>query len=69
MLRTPAHEGARYTSVVAMPPMPHPKSTIDLMLAPVAVEIDSNLQDLRDTSPGEIDDYLQRRRVTRSRPT
>jgi hypothetical protein len=38
---------------------PHPKSTADLLLAPVAVEIDSNLQELRDKPPGEIDDYLQ----------
>jgi hypothetical protein len=32
----------------------HPKSTTDLFLAPVAVEIDRNLQRLRDLSPAEI---------------
>jgi len=32
----------------------HPKSATDLFLAPVAVEIDRNLQRLRDLSPAEI---------------
>ena len=32
-----------------------PKTPKDLLLAPVAAEIDRNLQDLRDMSPGEID--------------
>ena len=34
--------------------MPHPKSATDLFLAPVAVEIDRNLQRLRDLSPAQI---------------
>jgi hypothetical protein len=34
--------------------MTHPKSATDLFLAPVAVEIDRNLQRLRDLSPAEI---------------
>jgi hypothetical protein len=34
--------------------MPHPKSATDLFLAPVAVEIDQNLQRIRDLNPAEI---------------
>ena len=36
-----------------------PKSPIDLMLAPVAAEIDANLRSLRDHSPSEIDAFVQ----------
>lgn len=36
----------------------HPRTTKDLLLAPVAAEIDLNLQSLRDKSPGEIGDTL-----------
>jgi hypothetical protein len=36
----------------------HPKRAKDLLLAPVAAEIDLNLQELRDTSPGEIGDAV-----------
>jgi len=36
----------------------HPRTPKDLMLAPVAAEIDLNLQHLRDKSPAEIDDAL-----------
>jgi len=36
----------------------HPKSATDLFLAPVAVEIDRNLQRLRDLSPAEIAEEL-----------
>ena len=35
-----------------------PKTPKDLMLAPVAAEIDLNLQSLRDKSPGDIGDAL-----------
>ena len=35
-----------------------PKTPKDLLLAPVAAEIDVNLQSLRDKSPGEIGDTL-----------
>ncbi len=35
-----------------------PKTPKDLLLAPVAAEIDRNLQHLRDMSPGEIDAEL-----------
>jgi hypothetical protein len=34
--------------------MTHPKSAIDLFLAPVAVEIDRNLQRFRDLDPAQI---------------
>ena len=34
--------------------MTHPRSATDLFLAPVAVEIDRNLQRIRDLSPSEI---------------
>jgi hypothetical protein len=37
---------------------PHPKTPKDLLLAPVAAEIDFNLQSLRDKSPGEIDEAV-----------
>jgi len=36
----------------------HPRTPKDLMLAPVAAEVDLNLQHLRDKSPGEIDDAI-----------
>ena len=36
----------------------HPKKAKDLMLAPVAAEIDLNLQELRDLSTGEIGDAV-----------
>lgn len=36
-----------------------PKASVDMMLAPVAAEIDINLQRLRDKSPGEVDATLQ----------
>jgi hypothetical protein len=36
----------------------HPRSSKDLLLAPVAAEIDLNLQELRDQSTGEIADAL-----------
>ena len=36
----------------------HPRTPKDLLLAPVAAEIDLNLQSLRDKSPGEIDEAL-----------
>ena len=36
----------------------HPRTPKDLMLAPVAAEIDLNLQHLRDKSPAEIDDAI-----------
>jgi hypothetical protein len=35
-----------------------PKTPRDLLLAPVAAQIDLNLQELRDMSPGEIGDTL-----------
>ena len=35
-----------------------PKTPRDLLLAPVAAEIDLNLQSLRDKSPGDIGDAL-----------
>lgn len=35
-----------------------PKTPTDLMLAPVAAEIDRNLRHLRDLTPAEIDDEL-----------
>jgi len=34
--------------------MTHPKSSTDLFLAPVAVQIDGNLQRIRDLTPGQI---------------
>jgi len=37
----------------------HPKSHRDLMLAPVAVEIDLNLQRLRDRSPEDVEAELE----------
>jgi hypothetical protein len=36
----------------------HPKTPKDLLLAPVAAEIDFNLQSLRDKSPGEINEAV-----------
>ena len=36
----------------------HPRRAKDLLLAPVAAEIDLNLQELRDRSPGEIGDAV-----------
>ena len=36
----------------------HPRTAKDLVLAPVAVAIDLNLQHLRDKTPSEIDDAL-----------
>lgn len=36
----------------------HPKTPNDLLLAPVAVGIDLNLQRLRDRTPPEIDDEI-----------
>lgn len=36
----------------------HPRSPLDLALAPVAAAIDLNLQRLRDRPPSEIDDEL-----------
>lgn len=36
----------------------HPRTPKDLLLAPVAAEIDLNLQTLRDKTPGEIEDSL-----------
>jgi hypothetical protein len=36
----------------------HPRTPKDLLLAPVAAEIDLNLQNLRDKSPGEIAEAL-----------
>ena len=36
----------------------HPKTPIDLALAPVAAAIDLNLRRLRDRAPSEIDDEL-----------
>jgi hypothetical protein len=36
----------------------HPRTPKDLLLAPVAAEIDLNLQFLRDVSPAEIDDAI-----------
>lgn len=36
----------------------HPRAPKDLLLAPVAAEIDLNLQRLRDKTPGEIEDSL-----------
>jgi hypothetical protein len=35
-----------------------PKTPRDLLLAPVAAEVDQNLQSLRDKSPAEIGDAL-----------
>jgi hypothetical protein len=35
-----------------------PKTPKDLLLAPVAAQVDLNLQELRDRSPGEIGDTL-----------
>lgn len=37
----------------------HPKNHKDLMLAPVAVEIDLNLQRMRDRSPREVEAELE----------
>ena len=37
----------------------HPRTPKDLLLAPVAAEIDGNLQHLRDKSTREIDDAIQ----------
>jgi hypothetical protein len=37
----------------------HPKTPRDLVLAPVAVEVNANLQSLRDMQPSEIDAELQ----------
>ena len=37
----------------------HPKSHRDLMLAPVAVEIDLNLQRLRDRTPEDVEAELE----------
>ena len=37
----------------------HPRTTKDLMLAPVAAQIDMNLQRVRDQSLDEIDNALQ----------
>jgi hypothetical protein len=37
----------------------HPKVPIDILLAPVAAEIDGNLQRLRGRTPVEIDTELQ----------
>jgi len=39
--------------------MIHPKGTADLLLAPVAVEIDRNLQRFRTHTPEEIENELQ----------
>jgi hypothetical protein len=36
----------------------HPRTPKDLLLAPVAAEIDLNLQHVRDRSPAEIDDAV-----------
>jgi hypothetical protein len=36
----------------------HPRKPTDLTLAPVAAEIDQNLQSLRDASPAEIVDSI-----------
>jgi hypothetical protein len=37
----------------------HPKKQKDLLLAPVAVEIDQNLQRMRDRSPTEVEAELE----------
>ena len=37
----------------------HPKNQKDLLLAPVAVEIDLNLQRMRDSSPREVEAELE----------
>ena len=37
----------------------HPKNQKDLMLAPVAVEIDLNLQRMRDSTPREVEAELE----------
>jgi hypothetical protein len=37
----------------------HPKNQKDLMLAPVAAEIDANLQRMRDRSPREVEAELE----------